>query len=551
MLSNITLTRTIDKCRFGHDTQPLGGRYADLELKAGRQLPAHPAENIVLMQDWIHDCVVGHPQCQLTSEPMLPRRVIKLGLSDTIVLQLEETDGQQGRYAALSHRWGVDVLPTTTQATLLDRKLRIVWTSLSKTLQDAVTLTRLLGLEYLWIDCLCIVQDDISDWQTESSKMASIYENAHITIAANTTSNGFLQGTAARSIKFTRMQLDGNGEEPVSLLLRTPRHHNNFYVTALEGGMEGEEGYPLSQRAWCFQERLLATRVLQFTDSKVIFECKTGQHCECGTINHGLGTPIKHLFSRILQEDFTPVSWVDNVWDGWITILRPYVTKDVTYPTDVLPALAGLASRMQPKFGRYVCGLWANELAEGLFWFVDITEPLTQQDTTGPTFSWTSVVSKFRVKELSWPHMYRGQGNPIQKLFTILDFDCVIDGLNEYGRVASASMKIQGPVMQIRLIGISAVPGYNAILRSETREQLIRFWIDGSSLATLNVEAELFCLLGFTWTRRYTKPEHLISALVLRPSKQPGVYERVGCIPHLDNSVSWLEATSRMELTII
>ena len=71
---------------------------------------------------------------------------------------------------------------------------------MSQNLQDAVVVTRLLGLRYLWIDSLCIIQDSKSDWEEEGSKMDQVYKNAYVTLAATsatTSHDGFLQRTPA------------------------------------------------------------------------------------------------------------------------------------------------------------------------------------------------------------------------------------------------------------------------------------------------------------------------------------------------------------------
>lgn len=66
----------------------------------------------------------------------------------------------------------------------------IPWDKLPSTFQDAITVTRRLGIAYIWIDSLCIVQDDAQDWEREAAKMALIFESAYLTIAATAAPNG-------------------------------------------------------------------------------------------------------------------------------------------------------------------------------------------------------------------------------------------------------------------------------------------------------------------------------------------------------------------------
>jgi hypothetical protein len=130
-----------------------------------------------------------------------PSRVVNVSSfkeSQDVVL-IDGSSMRDSRYVALSHCWG-SFIPSckTTQATLLDRKTKISWTLLPRTFQDAVTFIRRLHIQYLWIDTLCIIQDDVNDWLAESGKMHSLYANSYLTIAATSSrdSRGGLFATA-------------------------------------------------------------------------------------------------------------------------------------------------------------------------------------------------------------------------------------------------------------------------------------------------------------------------------------------------------------------
>ena len=91
------------------------------------------------------------------------------------MVRLYETEQELAHYTTLSHCWGKKHIVTTTKATLEQRKLEVPWLLLSRTFQDAITITRELGIRYIWIDSLCIIQDDKEDWERVSAKMAEIY----------------------------------------------------------------------------------------------------------------------------------------------------------------------------------------------------------------------------------------------------------------------------------------------------------------------------------------------------------------------------------------
>src|SRR2546421_28580 len=87
-----------------------------------------------------------------------------------------------GRYATLSHCWGEHLPLVTTKDNLLERQRGIYWSDLPRSFQDAIVTTAEQGLRYLWIDSLCIVQDDQCDWDEHASSMAEIYAGSHFNI---------------------------------------------------------------------------------------------------------------------------------------------------------------------------------------------------------------------------------------------------------------------------------------------------------------------------------------------------------------------------------
>jgi hypothetical protein len=95
--------------------------------------------------------------------------------------------GELQPYVALSYCWGTgQTLITTTRENLATHRDEIPFERLPRTITDAITITRDLSIQFLWVDALCIVQDSLDgeDWQRESAKMGSIYGNAYATIAA-------------------------------------------------------------------------------------------------------------------------------------------------------------------------------------------------------------------------------------------------------------------------------------------------------------------------------------------------------------------------------
>ncbi|KAH6707574.1 heterokaryon incompatibility protein-domain-containing protein [Leptodontidium sp. MPI-SDFR-AT-0119] len=132
------------------------------------------------MLRWLETCVQTHERCKQT-QVVLPKRVLDLkGKNPVLVLRNDRKEP----YAALSHCWGKKPLLRTTTSTLASRMECMELSTLPRTFQDAILIARNLRLRYLWIDSLCIVQDDTQDWMTESAKMMDYYLKAHITISA-------------------------------------------------------------------------------------------------------------------------------------------------------------------------------------------------------------------------------------------------------------------------------------------------------------------------------------------------------------------------------
>jgi hypothetical protein len=110
-------------------------------------------EGVSVLRAWIDECLTSHPDCMIQTKP-LPTRVLDVS-NDKICLFI--SCGQESPYAALSHCWGkIPIIQATTSALQVNLD-GISWDNLSQTFKDAVTTTRMLGLQYLWIDSPCII----------------------------------------------------------------------------------------------------------------------------------------------------------------------------------------------------------------------------------------------------------------------------------------------------------------------------------------------------------------------------------------------------------
>jgi hypothetical protein len=147
--------------------------------------------NLHLMSRWLEDCSMKHVGCPSGETDKLPTRVIDVGISSPECPKpyLFCSHGREGRYAALSHCWGTPSASNpgfkTETHNYENMRAAIVFETLPALFQDAVLTTWKLGIQYLWIDSICIIQDSKDDWEAESAKMGSVYRNAYVTIVAS------------------------------------------------------------------------------------------------------------------------------------------------------------------------------------------------------------------------------------------------------------------------------------------------------------------------------------------------------------------------------
>ncbi|EUC41130.1 hypothetical protein COCMIDRAFT_61418, partial [Bipolaris oryzae ATCC 44560] len=136
-------------------------------------------------KEWLRSCSEKHPQCSPLGDRPLPTRVIDVGDKNSSRIRLVVSHGRLDRYIALSHCWGHSE-PITTTKDNLDRHINegVEIGDLPQTFRDAIEVVRALGFRYLWIDCLCIIQQDGEDWQREVTRMPEVYGNAAMTIAS-------------------------------------------------------------------------------------------------------------------------------------------------------------------------------------------------------------------------------------------------------------------------------------------------------------------------------------------------------------------------------
>ena len=208
---------------------------------------------------------------------------------------------------------------------------------LPKTFLDAIFITRQVRIRYLWIDALCIIQDDFDDWEREASLMASIYANSYLTVAALSSPDGSygILNTRSRS-DVVQITYNYAGSQTCKLFMYSEASVASPSTYA-DDWLESE---PLNYRAWTLQERYLSARILHYAQSQMFYECQKCVMAENGESSKPVyRNQVFHRLDGWEKDDI--MEWIYNEWTEMLT---EYSARKLTKCCDKLPALSGLAS---------------------------------------------------------------------------------------------------------------------------------------------------------------------------------------------------------------
>lgn len=341
----------------------------------------------------------------------LPTRLIHLGgrsqplrVVETAKMSLGSDRSPVIKYTTLSHCWGtVDTFKLTSK-NRNDLYEAINPSTVPKTYAEAMETTKNLGLEYIWIDSLCIVQDDADDWQHECAQMAEVYRHGYFNIAAleATDSDGgcFRQRDPAHLASVV-VETQWEGQDRCFWV------HRAF--SDREAILDEIDNSPLHRRAWVLQERHMTPRNLHFGRKAIFWECRTVTGCESSD-------PVKvaSLFAiRPRNDQQLPEDGVHFAVWIWTKILTRYTNTALTFQSDRFIAISALGREIQlilrsgsTSKVEYLAGLWEVFIEHQLMWVS--TSPKTairiseNDQLTAPSWSWASLNGPANLFALPW-----------------------------------------------------------------------------------------------------------------------------------------------------
>lgn len=375
------------------------------------------------------------------------------------------TAGRRGAYLALSYVWGGDQLYKTTKSTMSVYERGVDSSILPQTVRDAISVTYALGFQFLWVDTLCIIQDDDADRRHEIGRMHDIYRHAHITIIAASAENvrrGFLhvkRPPEEREIVLPFVcppRSPASAESQQDALSVAQLQLGQIRLTHIDSAYKrySDELGVMSTRAWCMQEYLMSPRSLIFTPTRLLFRCRTAIQGVGYSFGPMRGEP---RLPDVLFLREPPVvtlgceEWKD-IRAAWTKVVVDYSRRSASVESDKLLACAAVAQQFAHVLkSDYLAGLWqSDQLLTDLLWRAN---PYATGDVPhrrpkayrAPSWSWASLDGAVDYWSVDHPNDFEDLRSVA--LAEVVASQCRVtleDPLLPFGRVASGTLFLRG-----------------------------------------------------------------------------------------------------------
>ena len=423
---------------FANLNVPVTGTFFESSLDHKMLRHTDSAESRALIASWLRRCVNEHPACNSvkTSNYTLPTRLLDLGDQHRpLRLRLTETKALEKdcRYIALSHCWGGKISFVLTNENAESLRQGIHMSELPLNFQHAISVARFLGIRYLWVDSLCIIQDSQNDWEHEAGRMKSVYKNALLTIAATGAENsdaGLYFGRNVDLVLPLFVDISWIG---------LPQGVYKLYNTCL--WQYNITQAPLNQRAWAVQERLLSCRVVHFGKDQIAWECQASRACESfpdEIPSFFLQSADLRFIDELHYQRATLTSFV------WTEIVERYAAGGLTQEGDKCIAISGIAEEIRACTGdKYFVGMWRSCFIPQMAWTVHHLSnhrhgisPRTPSGYRAPSWSWLSIDS-----HIQFYHTIKGGEGKWKAILDVLDIEVELTSENAFGSIRSGHIR--------------------------------------------------------------------------------------------------------------
>ena len=432
-----------------------------------------------ILRTWLSKCESNHSMCWWTGrKPSLRLRLFDIRFR--CVRQFQISSDNTVRYVALSYVWGSQAQRLTLSRAnhkVLSKKGAINLDVISRTISDAAIVVDMLGERYLWVDALCILQDDQDDLAEQIPVMGQIYARSLVTImaAASIDSNSGLPGVSTQARSAQRISKPLNG----GVLLRTCRPKD---ILRLEPKWEDvssskQKDYLKNSkwdtRGWTFQEKVLSRRCLFFMQEQVYWECQCASWCE----ETCLETDSEYRFSweipslNFFSDREFPVgkkmAGEDVIW-AFSRLIEEYTSRTLTYKEDTYRAFSGLVHILEDLTGaRFLQGLHVSEFSRSLCWHNGESSSL-RSGNDFPTWSWLAWTGRSALTS-SGPQNHIGL------------IDCYRVCSNEFGE--QELVPISHDLRQMNRLDTPSMRDLATNVRSQLRDDFhIVFWAEAALL---------------------------------------------------------------------
>lgn len=543
-----------------------------LRLSPSTQTNHLTPKKLEWMNTYLLDCQEGRhsemccPSTDRIDVDIFPTRLVdvrgavpRLIYGSQVISSVSKGRLELPKYAALSYCWGTMSSKEGQLKTEIASEPKFLTeipkSSMTKTIADAVQLTQALQIPYLWIDALCIIQDNINDWERESSRMGQVYANAFVTFCSLGPScpSSFLKPQPLRIIIPFQSSLNSAVNGVYVLRYYTCRIAGTVAVTS---GLSDVNNSRWLERGWTHQEFVMSPRLLIFGPSFVHFLCPSLTASE----NKQFTDAVFGQWQFLLRGVSTDRS---ELYDEWGASIVPiYSDKLFSKPEDVLPAISGLAKHFADATqDEYVVGLWKRDIVRGLMWsyclspgppLMGLNKLLAQFNS--PSFyiapSWSWIGRRSVELDLYRRHdcQYRDFQPEIDIMVTV-----AIKGQNPFGRIGNAELRITSKVYTLPSTSNLSTTQDGAFwklrLRDGTSISCTFDWRIPPKLAKLKGHFKLLVLGTVDWTvvrkrtmnRKISKstgrqginnsppiPDHDVYGLLIHTARQKGKFHRVG-----------------------